>query len=408
MRAERVARSVDAPRLWPLLLLNFFMADMQSGIGPFVGVFLLGHGWTTGLIGVVMTIGAVAGTLMTVPVGAAIDVTRSKRVFVIIPGICTVAASAIILVSQNFWVVAASQVAVAIAGSAIVPAVVGITLGIVRQSGFNRQNGRNQAFNHAGNLAGAALSGYLGWRFGYVWVFWLAASFGVVTIVCALLIPAKAINDRAARGLKEDDEKNEASGFRVLVTHKPLLILAAAMAAFQLGAGAMLPLYSLAVVSQAHVDGASFVATTIVIAQGVMILSSLAAIQLAEKFGYWITLLLSFVALPVRGLIAANVVSWGGAFPVEILDGLGAGLQSVAIPGMVARTLHGTGRINAGQGAVLAVQGIGASLSPAIGGWIAQGFGYGPAFLALGAFSLVSIAFWVGAAKMLNPGVPES
>jgi hypothetical protein len=34
--------------LWPLLALNFFMADTQSGIGPFVGVFLLQHGWTSG------------------------------------------------------------------------------------------------------------------------------------------------------------------------------------------------------------------------------------------------------------------------------------------------------------------------------------------------------------------------
>jgi len=53
--------------------------------------------------------------------------------------------------------VAASQVATAIAGAAIGPAVTGITLGIVHQAGFNWQNGRNQAFNHAGNVAGAAL-----------------------------------------------------------------------------------------------------------------------------------------------------------------------------------------------------------------------------------------------------------
>jgi hypothetical protein len=31
--------------LRPLSALNFFMADMQAGIGPFLGVFLLAHGW---------------------------------------------------------------------------------------------------------------------------------------------------------------------------------------------------------------------------------------------------------------------------------------------------------------------------------------------------------------------------
>ncbi len=147
------------------------MADMQAGIGPFLGVFLLAHGWESGLIGSVMTIGGVAGMVMTAPAGALVDATRHKRAYVIIPGIFTVAASTIILLSQSFWLVAASQVATAIAGAAIGPAVNGITLGIVRQAGFNRQNGRNQAFNHAGNIVGAGLSGLLGWKFGMTAVF---------------------------------------------------------------------------------------------------------------------------------------------------------------------------------------------------------------------------------------------
>ena len=76
----------------------------------------------------------------------------------------------------------------------------GLTLGIFRQTGFNRQNGRNQAFNHAGNMVGAALSGLLGWKFGFMAVFWLAAAFAVLAVV-TLLIPKKSIDDRIARGL---------------------------------------------------------------------------------------------------------------------------------------------------------------------------------------------------------------
>src|SRR5258707_5234481 len=135
-----------------LLSLNFFMADMQAGIGPFLGIFLLAHGWESGLIGTVMTVGGIAGMIMTTPAGAMIDATTNKRSFVIIPGTFTVIASAVILVSQSFWVVAASQVATAIAGAAIVPAVTWITLGIVHQEGFNRQIGRIQAFIQAGRL----------------------------------------------------------------------------------------------------------------------------------------------------------------------------------------------------------------------------------------------------------------
>jgi MFS family permease len=388
----------------PLLSLNFFMADMQAGIGPFLGVYLLAHGWQSGLIGTVMTVGGVAGMLMTTPAGALVDATRRKKLYVIIPGICTVIASGLILLSQNFWLVTVSQVATAVAGAAIGPAVSGITLGLVRQAGFNGQIGRNQAFNHAGNMVGAGLSGLLGWQFGFAAVFWLAALFGMLSIASVLMIPGAAIDDNEARGLtKIGDEAGKAGGIAVLLECKPLLILAGALACFHLGNGAMLPLYGLAVVAHKQGDPAGFVAVTIVVAQGTMILASLIAMRLAEKEGYWLVLLISFVALPIRGVIAAHVMNRWGVYPVQILDGVGAGLQSVAVPGLVARMLSGTGRVNVGQGAVMTVQGLGASLSPAVGGWIAQEIGYGPMFLILGSFALGSIALWIGFASILRP-----
>jgi MFS family permease len=224
--------------LWPLQSLNFFMADMQAGVVPFLGVFLLGHNWQSGLIGSVMTIGGIAGMLMAAPAGAFIDATSSKRAVVVISGICTVLASAIILLSQNFWLVGLSEIATAIAGAAIGPAVTGMTLGIVHQAGFNRQNGRNQAFNHAGNMVGAALSGFLGWKFGLAAVFWLAAVFGVLSIVSTLMIPGTAIDNRAARGMKaHSSSADRATGVSVLVECKPLLILAAALLSTRWGMG---------------------------------------------------------------------------------------------------------------------------------------------------------------------------
>jgi MFS family permease len=395
---------VPAKGLRPLLSLNFFMADMQAGIGPFLGVFLLAHGWQSGLIGTVMTVGGVAGMVMTTPAGAMVDATRRKKFYVIIPGICTVIASGLILLSQNFWLVTLSQVATAIAGAAIGPAVAGITLGMVRQAGFNRQNGHNQALNHAGNMVGAGLSGLLGWQFGFTAVFWLSALFGVLSIASVLLIPDDAIDDDEARGLdKQADANAKVGGITVLLECKPLLILAAALACFHLGNGAMLPLYGLAVVANKQGDPAGFVAITIVVAQATMILASLVAMRLAEKEGYWLVLLVSFIALPVRGVMAAYVMNKWGVYPVQFLDGIGAGLQSVAVPGLVARILSGTGRVNVGQGAVMTVQGLGASLSPAIGGWIAQDIGYGPMFLILGSFALVSIALWLCFASILRP-----
>jgi MFS family permease len=69
----------------------------------------------------------------------------------------------------------------------------------------------------------------------------------------------------------------------------------------------------------------------------------------------------------------------------------------------VARILNGTGRVNVGQGAVMTVQGLGASLSPALGGWLAQYLGYPTMFMILGSFALVSIALWVGFSSVLKP-----
>jgi MFS family permease len=391
--------------LWPLQALNFFMGDVQAGIGPFLGVFLLAHQWGSGWIGTVMTFGSIAGMLVAAPAGALIDATPHKRAVVGAAGLCTVIASGIVLLSQNFWLVGISQVATALAGGTLGPAVNGITLGIVRQSRFNRQNGKNQAWNHAGNVVGAALSGFLGWRFGLAAVFWLAAAFAMLSIISVAMIPSRMIDNRAARGLKQDgaDHREGVLGLGVLHRSRPLLLLAAALALFYLGSAGMLPLYGLAVVSAHRGQPAQFVATTIIVGQAVMIVASLAAMRLAETRGFWLVFLISFAALPIRGIVAAYFITSWGAYPVEILDGIGAGLQTAAVPALVARMLHGTGRVNVGQGAVMTVQGIGGAFSPALGGWLAQTVGYSAAFLVLGSFALASIGLWVAFASVLRP-----
>jgi hypothetical protein len=48
--------------------------------------------------------------------------------------------------------------------------------------------------------------------------------------------------------------------------------------------------------------------------------------------------LILFIALPIRGAVAAYLIGRSGVYPVQVLDCIGAGLQSVAVPGVVART----------------------------------------------------------------------
>ncbi|NHO58188.1 MFS transporter [Acetobacter lambici] len=390
--------------LFALCALNFFMADVQAGIGPFLGVFLQRHGWQTGPIGTVMTVGGVAGMLATIPAGALIDHTTKKRLLVIVAAFCTISASLLLLSSQSVAVVTVSQLATALAGAGIGPLMAAITLGIVRQKGFNIQIGRNQAWNHAGNMAGAGLSGWLGWQFGLSAIFFLEVAFGLFAISAVLLIPEKSIDHKAARGLddKPADDEGTAEGLRSFLRHKHLLILASCLCFFHLGNAAMLPLYGMAVVSAGKGNPAMFTAMTVMVAQAVMIIVSLLAIRFVRDRGYWIVLLISFAALPLRGLIAGSFIQHWGVWPVQILDGIGAGLQSVAVPGLVARLLNGTGRINIGQGVVMTAQGIGASLSPALGGWLAEDLGYPVAFYTLGCFAIVSLGLWIGSASTLR------
>ncbi|GGD77940.1 MFS transporter [Caballeronia grimmiae] len=381
--------------------LNFFMADVQAGIGPFLGVFLQAHGWHPGAIGTVMTLGGIAGMIATSPAGALVDATHHKRGIIVIAGVMTTLAPLVLWVSHSYWMVAASQIFTAVTGAALGPAVAGVTLGIVREQGFDRQFGRNQVANHAGNVVGAALSGWLGWRYGFGAVFVLVGVFGCLTVISTLLIRRDAIDHDSARGLggpasgKPEREHEQASGFRVLLTCQPLMLLAASLALFHLGNAAMLPLYGLAVVAAHQGDPSAFTAQTIVVAQLVMVVAACVANRLIGRIGYWGVILITFLALPLRGLLAAMFITAWGVWPVQALDGIGAGLQSVAVPALVVRLLQGTGRVNVGQGVVMTVQGAGAALSPALGGVLAQHFGYASAFLVLGAVSTGSLALWL-------------
>jgi predicted MFS family arabinose efflux permease len=306
----------------------------------------------------------------------------------------TVAVSFAIMAFPGFLLTAGTQVASGVAG-AIIPAVIAaITLGIVKQKGYAHQLGRNEAFNHAGNLTAAVLAGGLGYLFGIQAVFYVMAAMAISAIVSTLLIDPKEIDHRAARGLAENTAEGGAS-FAVLLTSKPLVILAVTGALFHLANAAMLPLLGQSLVARGAGDASAFTGTTVVVAQLTMIPMAILAARLAEQRGYWIVFLLALVALPVRGIIAAVVTGPIGLVPVQMLDGVGAGLLGVAVPGLVARILAGTGHVNAGLGAVLTLHAAGAALSPALGGLVAGQFGYSAAFLVLGAFALIALVLWV-------------
>jgi MFS family permease len=383
----------------PLLAVSFFAADVQAGAGPFLGIYLQEHGWRTDTIGSVLTMGAIVAMLVTTPAGALVDAVSHRRSLVVGASALTIVAAIVIWLSRGYWPIASAQIATAVAGSLMGPTLTGLTLGMVGRKNFDLQYSRNQVANHAGNIAAALFSGAAGWRFGISYVFVLSAVFGVACIASVLLIPSRAVHRHYARGLAHDDDKDRsqarAQSVRVLLQNRPLRLLAIALAAFSLGNSAMLPLYSLAVAADHHSLASQLTAANLVISQVVMLIAAAYAYRAIRRWGFWWVILATLVTLPVRGLIAAWLTTPWGIAPVQILDGVGSGLQSVAIPALVVHLLHGSGRVNLGQGALFTVEAIGGCLSPLLGGWLASRLGFPTAFVILGSLAAASVMVWV-------------
>ena len=384
--------------------LNFFMADVRDGLGPFLGIFLQQNNWAPAEIGLAMTIGGIAGVLATTPLGIFVDATRGKRAVLIVSALAIVVSCSLNYFYPAFAVTAAAQAVSGVAGAAIGPALAALTLGIVKQRGFAHQLGRNEAYNHAGNAFAAVMCGVLGYFFGIGAVFALMAAMAVASIGVALTIPPSAIDHNAARGLEQqtgDVAPQSVSIFSVLRS-KPLLILALTMMLFHLANGAMLPLLGQAMVARGTAgDGSAYTAATVIIAQLTMVPMALLASRLAQTRGYGVVVMIALLALPVRGLLAGYFTDPWVIVPVQILDGVGAGMLGVALPGLVARILSGTGHVNAGLGAVMTVQSIGAAVSPAVAGYIAEQSGYGVAFLALGVIAAAALVLWFTASPSM-------
>ncbi|OZA01525.1 MAG: MFS transporter [Rhizobiales bacterium 17-65-6] len=397
----RTSRSVSVKALGGL---NFFLADVRDGLGPFLGIFLLGQGWAADEIGLVMTVGGLAGMVAATPLGALADATRAKRALIAACAIGVIVASLALLAMPTLTVTVASQVITGLAGAAIGPALAALTLGLVGQNGLPHQLGQNEAFNHAGNFCAALLAGWLGWMFGVSAVFWLMAVMAAGSLVALALVRPGDIDHDVARGMEPGDaaQGHAPPGIRVLLRSVPLLILGATLLLFHLGNAAMLPLLGQAIAAQGEVDPSAYTAATVMVAQLTMIPMALLAARLARTHGYGIVFVAALVALPIRGLIAGLWPSTYALLPVQILDGVGAGLLGVATPGLAARILRGSGHVNAGIGGVMTLQGVGAALSPGLAGLVAAHLGYPAAFLTLAAAAGVALVVWLAGSRLIG------
>ncbi len=386
--------------------LNFFLADVRDGLGPYLAIYLLAvHKWDPASIGVVMTLAGIAALLTQGPAGALIDRTRSKRAVIAVAALLVTGSCLMLPFFSSFSLVALTQAASAVAASVFAPAISAISLGITGPRAFTRRTGRNETFNHAGNAVAALLAGGLAYLFGPVVVFYLMAFMAVASIVAVSCVSATAIDHEVARGFDpaHHSDHEQPSGISVLLANRPLLLFAVCCALFHLANAAMLPLVSQKL-SQINLHMATpLTSACIVAAQLVMVPMAWLVGSKADVWGRKPLLLMGFLILPLRGVLytLSNDPYWLVA--VQMLDGVGAGIFGALFPVIVKDLTQGTGRFNVSLGALSTVFGLGAALSNSLAGFVVQQAGYNAAFLTLAGVAAAALALlWLAMPETLE------
>ncbi|ARD12719.1 MFS transporter [Pseudomonas savastanoi] len=328
-----MASHADRRNTLSLDSLNFFLADVRDGLGPYLAIYLLAvHKWDPASIGVVMTIAGIAGLLTQTPAGALIDRTPYKRAMIGVAALLVTLSCLILPFTSSFSVVALTQALSSIASSVFAPAIAAISLGITGPKAFTRRTGRNETFNHAGNACAALLAGGFAYLFGPIAVFYLMAAMALASVIAISFVSADAIDHNVARGFDANHNAHGAqpSGLATLLSNKPLLLA-------------------------------------------------------------------GFLILPIRGVLYTLSDDPYWLVAVQMLDGIGAGLFGALFPLMVKDLTQGSGRFNVSLGALSTLFGLGAALSNGLAGFVVHAAGYSAAFLTLAgvaaaAFCLLLVA----------------
>jgi predicted MFS family arabinose efflux permease len=363
---------------------TFFVADVQTGFGPFIAVYLTAHQWTQIDIGLILTVRGLAALVLQMPGGAIVDAVRSERRLAAWAMTGIGASALVIALWPVFPAVLGAQILHAAASSVVNPAIAAISLGLVGYAASGQRFGRNARFAAIGNGVAAAGMGAVGYFWSNQAVFLVTAALVVPAVIALMRIPETEVDPvRAHGGLAKGPTATATAAARMLLTNRPLLTFAACVAVFQLANAAMLPLLAGIVTKRSSVWATTLVAACIVVPQLVVALFSPAVGRWAQRFGRRPLLLVGFAALSVRGLLFMLITDPYLLVAVQVLDGICAAVFGVLVPLTIADIARGSGRFNLAQGIVGTGIGIGAALSTTLAGWMSDRFGGSTAFLGL-------------------------
>jgi len=373
--------------------LNFFVADIQTGFGPFISVYLTSAGWTQAAIGAALSTGTIASMASQVPAGALVDTVRSKRMAAA-AAIAGIGLSALMIALwPNLLAINAAEALHSFASAVLGPAIAALTLALVDPSEFGERLGRNARYAAIGNAMAAGAMGACAYYLGNRAVFLFAATLTIPALVALQTLREADRNPLRPRpSTPMVRERPRDRSWRFLADRK-LIVFAVCAALFHLANAAMLPIAAAAVTKRAESKAGLIIAACIVGPQLITALLSPWAGRVAEAWGRRPILLIGFSALPMRGILLACTADPYLIIAIQLFDGLGAAVFGVLFPLIVADITRDMGHYTTALGLVGLAIGGGATLSTTLAGLVADYFGVGAAFLSLAAVGLIATAF---------------
>jgi predicted MFS family arabinose efflux permease len=299
----------------------------------------------------------------------------------------------------------ASQLLIGGAGPFLAPTLAAIAMGVVGARLFDRQFGKNQSWNAAGNVACALLIIFVSRMFGNRAIFVAAAALTIPTIISVLSIRSSDIDYDLARGGRDGERAGKEFGAEpiagMLLRDRVLPIFLICAFLFHFANAAMLPQLGEMLAQQALRSAAPLMSACIIVTQVVIVCSAAFIGRFANRHGRKPLLLLGFGVLPIRAVLYTLTQNTVSLISIQLLDGVANATFGVVAILVVADRSRGSGRFNLAQGALATSVGIGAALSNLFGGKMIQYINFRISFLALGA--VAAIAF-----VLLLLGVPET
>ena len=389
MAISRSLRALD----W----LNFFLANVQTGFGPFIASYLTANKWTQGEIGVALSVGTATAMLSQVPAGALIDAMRNKKGAGAAAIIAIAACALLLAASPTLLPVLAAELFHGFASCMLTPAIAAISFALVGRRALGDRLGRNARFASIGSAFAAAAMGAFGEYSSARAVFWLTAALSVPALIALSMIEhtgRAAANALGAHGKPSEaaplpPEHRESIGS--LLRDRRVLVFAACIALFHLSNAAMLNLAAGEVTAHMSDNVQLVIAACIIVPQMVVAALSPWVGRSAERWGRRPLLLFGFAALPLRALLFAGVSSPYLLVPVQLLDGISAAVFGVMLPLIAADVAGGKGHYNLCIGLFGLTAGIGATLSTLAAGFVADRFGNTVSFMGLAAAGALAV-----------------